>query len=256
MKYIIIFLLAFCHFLQVFGQQTDTLYTDTIERTNQAGGDTVEAPVDDEEAQYEEDYHELYYFPDDSIYSMKAKREYEYMKNLDSLLKNLKMDVAEKKDSNQTNWSIFNIKILRVLIWATAIFAVLFILYQLFAGQQNPFYKNRKLTNIEAIEEEYSGEASPLLLSQQAAARADYRQAVRYQYAYILELMGEKKLINLQPQKTNAHYLKEVRNLPLSPDFAKLTLQFEYVWYGGFELNKQQYETISGGYRQYIGTWL
>lgn len=254
----LIFILCFvCH---GYGQEADTTWVDSTEVVDDYSDEdyedtTVSPPT--ESGDYEaSDYAEPAYFPADSMESVKGRPEYGYMKNLDSLLRNLKLEVAEKKKSKVPSTSIFDSKIIKILFWAAAIFAVLFILYQLFGGQQNLFYRNKKLKINETEPEEGISEASHLVLSQQAAARGDYRVAVRHQYSYVLELMGEKKLLLLQPQKTNDHYLKEVRQLPLSSDFAKLTLQFEYIWYGEFQLNEQQYKTISEGYRKFIGTWL
>jgi hypothetical protein len=126
----------------------------------------------------------------------------------------------------------------------------------LFAGQQNLFYKNKKLETDEGLLEVGKTSVSPLLMSQQAAARGDYRQAIRYQYLYILHLMGEKRMVNLQPQKTNYQYLQEIKQKPFAGEFGTLTLQFEYVWYGEFNLNLAQYDAIAGGYRKFIASWL
>ena len=191
----------------------------------------------------------------DSVVALRKRKEYGYMKNLDSLLRNPAMQV-EEPESEPPSRSIFDLAFVKLLFWGAAIFAVLFMLYQLFAGKQRLFGGNKSLMMGE--EEVATGKVapSPALLSQQAAARGDYRNAVRYQYAYILQLLNEKGFIRYQAQKTNNQYQNEMVKLPLSPDFAIITLQFEYVWYGGFKLEKQQYETIDRGYRDFIKTWL
>jgi hypothetical protein len=187
---------------------------------------------------------------------IRRQKDYAYMKNLDSMLRNLQVEAPEPEKESKPSGSLFDIGLVKLLIWGAAIFAVLYILYQLLAGQQNLFYKNKRLVLNDDTAVEETATTSPLILSQQAAARGDYRMAVRYQYLYILQLMGEKQLLVLQPQKSDARYQDEVRGKPLAPDFTRLTLQYEYVWYGEFPLNKDQFETIAGGYRKFIETWL
>jgi hypothetical protein len=258
MKHILVFLFCFLVLTRLLGQETAAPQIDSsiIEGVTDTATDNAFEEANDEEYADGLFLPEPAYMPADSIASLRRKPEYSYIENLDSLLRNFKMDVAENKKNQPPSKSIFDIGLVKLLIWSLAIFAVLFILYQLFAGQQNLFYRNKKLEAEAETGDTPKSEASHLVLSQQAASRGDYRQAVRHQYSYILQLMGEKQLIHLQPQKTNDHYLREVRQKPLASDFARLTLQFEYVWYGEFNLNTEQYETIAAGYRKFIGTWL
>jgi hypothetical protein len=254
----IVWLLVFS--LHALGQQADTVITDQEEILAPAvehDEDSAAYQVSPDE--YEED-EEAYiplplFIPVDTIDALKRTKEYAYMQTLDSLLRNLNVEMNEEPEEPPSK-SIFDIGIIKLIIWGVAIFAVLFILYQLFAGQQSLFAGNKKLM----LEEEDLGlqekTTSPLILSQQAAARGEYRLAIRYQYAYILQLLNEKNHIIFLPQKTNDQYLKEVREKPMASDFATLTLQYEYVWYGEFNLNKEQYESIAGGYRNFIKTWL
>ncbi len=255
----VLWLLLFA--LQSMGQQTDTVVISQGEVLAPAVVDEedtsayVTPPVEDIDDDEEEYVPAPLFIPVDTVDALKRKKEFSYMKNLDSLLRNLNIDMKEE-EMEPPSRSIFDIAIIKLLIWGVAIFAVLFMLYQLFAGQQRLFARNKRL-DIE--EEDLSSQektTSPLTLSQQAAARGDYRQAVRYQYAYLLQLLNEKEHIRFQPQKTNDQYLKEVGQKPMSTDFATLTLQYEYVWYGEFSLNKEQYESIAGGFRNFIKQWL
>jgi hypothetical protein len=246
--------------LQGSGQQTDTVVIDQGEVLAPASADNedttlyVAPPV--EEMDEEEEYIPLpLYIPEDTLEAIKNRKEYIYMKNLDSLLRNLNINMKEEPQEDPSK-SIFDIAIIKLLIWGLAIFGVLFMLYHLFAGQQRLFAGNKRLETEEEDLGSDEKKTSPLILSQQAAARGDYRQAVRYNYAYILQLLNEKEYIRFQPQKTNDQYLKEVRQKPLSSDFGTITLQYEYVWYGDFTLNREQYESVAGGYRNFIKKWL
>jgi hypothetical protein len=234
----------------VMAQQPEIYETDTSMVSDE---ETVAPPVEEfEEEAYEEPI--PFYLPEDSLRDIRSKKEYDYMKNLDSLLRNLNINLAE--EPKEESRSVFDLSFIKVLIWGLAIFAVLYMLFQLFAGQQSLFSRNKKLEIMEDEEPHSTAGQSPLILSQQAAARGDYRQAVRYQYMYLLQLLAEKQMIVPQPQKTNTQYLAEMRQRPFAGEFANLTLQYEYVWYGGFQLTKEQYAMVEGGFRKFIGTWL
>jgi hypothetical protein len=188
--------------------------------------------------------------------SQRVKPEFGYMVHLDSLLRNYKAEQSPEKPANNVKLPFFSSTFFKILLWGLAIFAVLYLLYNLLIGQGNLFYKNKKLIPDAATHEEHPAIISPLQLSQQAEARGDYRQAVRYLYAYLLQLLGEKQHVVVLPQKTSQHYIKEVAARAYYTEFAKLTLQYEYVWFGGIAPNKTQYDIIREGYRNFLSKWL
>jgi hypothetical protein len=196
------------------------------------------------------------YLPVDYSDSQRVKPEFDYMLHLDSLLRNYKE--AENPNPPQGSGRIpfLSSGFVKALLWGLAIFAVLYLLYQLLIGQGNLFYKNKKLEPGEDTPDEKLWHTSPLQLSQQAEARGEYRQAVRYQYAYLLQLLGEKQHLVVLPQKTSQHYVREVSARAYAPEFARLTLQYEYVWFGGITPNKMQYDSIREGYRNFLSKWL
>jgi|GEM_PF-512004 len=83
---------------------------------------------------------------------------------------------------------------------------------------------------------------------QEAARSGNYRLALRHSYRYLLHLLGEKGLIAFQAAKTNYQYVYELAGTRLHKPFAQLTRDYEYAWYGGFEIAKdnfdQYYQTI------------
>lgn len=254
MKYLLAGLLLMVTVYLASGQQADTTIIDTVEVVEPTGNEGIASPS--EEDYEEEEPPEPLFLPKDSMDKIRRSADYGYMKNLDSMLRNLKVKAPEPDEPSGPSGSIFDIGLVKLLIWGLAIFGVLFILYQLLAGQQNLFYKNKKLEEVVADDPADTRGLSPLILSQQAEARGDFRMAVRYNYLYILQLMGEKGLVVLEPQKSDAHYQAELRGKPPATDFSTITLQYEYVWYGEFSLNAGQYQSISAGYRKFIETWL
>ncbi|MCU0403779.1 MAG: hypothetical protein MUE99_04460 [Chitinophagaceae bacterium] len=248
-KFLFVFLfLATC--VMAWGQEDVVIPIDTT-----ANEGLVAPPVEDssyEEEEYEEPL--PLSFSEDSIRALREQKEYSYMKNLDSALRNLKMEPQEKP--SPPSKSVFDLSFVRAILWGLAIFAVLYLLFQLFAGQQGLFAKNKQLETGTEREEISERTVSPLSLLQQAAARGDYRHAVRYHYLYLLQLMAERNHIVVLPQKTNNHYLNEIRQKPFYNDFSRLTIQYEYIWYGEFSLSREQYEMVESGFRKFTGTWL
>jgi len=72
-----------------------------------------------------------------------------------------------------------------------------------------------------------------------AAAKAgNYRLALRHCYRYLLTTLSEKELIQFQVAKTNYQYVYELSGTHYHKPFMKLTRDYEYAWYGGFEINE------------------
>ncbi|RYY68315.1 MAG: DUF4129 domain-containing protein, partial [Chitinophagaceae bacterium] len=57
--------------------------------------------------------------------------------------------------------------------------------------------------------------------------------------------------IDYEPDKTNSRYVYE---LPESwrNDFSKLVFQYEYVWYGHFDIDNNQYANVQKGYDAFL----
>jgi hypothetical protein len=75
-----------------------------------------------------------------------------------------------------------------------------------------------------------------------AAKAGNYRLALRHCYRYLLTSLQEKELIKYQVAKTNYQYVYELSGTNLHKPFMKLTRDYEYAWYGGFEINEDFYE--------------
>ena len=188
----------------------------------------------------------------DSIKNWRNLKEYGYTKYLDSLLKNIKpKEVKEPPRPRRSFLSgLFNSDIVTVLLWTVAIAFVLFILYRLFLAE-GVFKRKSKSANAEAeVEEEIITHESDFdALIRQALQSGNYRQAVRYQYLRTLHLLAEKNMVQLSPDKTNFQYVSEIANRSHQQPFASLTLNYEYVWYGEFEIDKNIYDKIESGFR-------
>ena len=192
------------------------------------------------------------YFPDDSMRQWKNLNEFAYAKYLDSLLKD-KNDKQKKKLENSTGFSVPGFldrllasSVLKILLWTVTGLFILFILYRLFLaeGVFKRASKTNQNTGAEVEEEVITNESDFDALINQALQNGNYRQAVRYQYLKTLHNLAGKNFIELAPDKTNFQYVGEIKNREYQNDFAALTLNYEYVWYGEFAIEKDRYQKI------------
>jgi hypothetical protein len=190
-------------------------------------------------------------FSYDSIKSWRNSKDYAYAKILDSLLKNLKK--KEHKATPQPSapdtgifTGLLGSGFLQVLLWALAICFVLFVLYRLFLAEGVFKRKARSVKNDEAeVEEEIITHESDFdALVRQALQNGNYRLALRYQYLRTLHLLAERGMVGLAPDKTNFNYVTEISNPEYRNAFAALTLNYEYAWYGEFDVDKNIYDKV------------
>ncbi len=58
-------------------------------------------------------------------------------------------------------------------------------------------------------------------------------------------------MIDWKQGKTNRMYVNELNKNELHRPFQYLTTQFEYVWYGEFELNNNSYEMVRNKFEEF-----
>ena len=242
-------------FLPVAQAQQKFVYEDTaLLQKDEQDVRIVQAPNDDAAPEYEDEtldtslYKNNLNLPFDSIRNWKNLKEYAYTKYLDSLLKNKKKPEA-KQTSRPPGSGIFtnllNSSLMRVLLWTLVICFVLFIIYRLFLADGVFQRKSRSKKEEAEVEEELITPESDFdALIRQALQSGNYRQAVRYQYLRTLHLLAGKQFIELAPDKTNYQYVREITNRGHQNDFAALTLNYEYVWYGEFDIEKNIYQKL------------
>jgi hypothetical protein len=198
----------------------------------------------------------------DSIQKWRQGREFNYMAYLDSLLrkeKDLKIDtVSLDKGKANKNKALIHSAItdnsnsflnsfgVKIFFWIAAFFFVGFILYKLFfAGglfarsatkiKEEPAPKEPEALN------DYS-EYNALI--HDAESRNNFNLSIRYLYLQSLKKLSDNGLIGFSPDKTNNLYVQELQGRTYQQEFAFLTLNYDYVWYGQFMIDKIQYQEL------------
>ena len=211
-------------------------------------------------------------FETDSVQEYKGDKDFAYMKYLDSLLrksKDLTVDTfsinnsassRSKKEAAQTHsvntmprLNIFSAPIVKIILWILAVFLIGFIVYKLFLGE-NFFKRNRSYKNIsdtQKEEEDISDPSAYDTLISQAVANKNYRLAIRYSYLKTLQMLAGSGLLQFSADKTNYQYVNELHGKPYQNDFASITLNYEYVWYGKFEIGEDVYARLFKDYKSF-----
>ena len=202
------------------------------------------------------------YNENDSLQKWKHSREFAYINYLDSLLRkksDLKADTvsidqttrkvnrSKKKSADYSGINKFlNSFPLKVFFWALAIIFIGFIFYKIFL--KNGFFDKRSKKFAEKENEdllmgleEFSKYDS---LINEAESKNDFTLSTRYLYLKTLKNLAGKELINFSPNKTNNEYLHEMATNNHQQQFASLTRDYEYVWYGKFLIDKIKYQQL------------
>lgn len=184
----------------------------------------------------------------DSIKNWRNLKEYAYTRYLDSLLRNEKKQKPEEPPRSSGGSILGNLLssgFMSIVLWSVVILFVLFIVYRLFLADGVFQRKSKAATGVAEITGEVITKESDFdKLIRLALQNGNYRQAVRYQYLRTLHLLAGKNFVELAPDKTNFQYVHEITNRSHQQEFAALTLNYEYVWYGEFAIEKDIYKKI------------
>jgi hypothetical protein len=77
-----------------------------------------------------------------------------------------------------------------------------------------------------------------------ARARDDFRLAIRFLFLKALMLLSRNGVIQYQPERTNLDYLAQLRPNRLYQPFFRVARDYEYAWYGQFEVSPANFDII------------
>ncbi len=226
----------------------------------QVSTDTTSAPADDYESTDEEET--TTYYPDtlkrefraiqfDSVQAVNSDKGFYYKRYLDSLLRATQFKVKKPRRTVDLSGSYFFSSIFGIIFWILAIGLFGYLVYRLFLSNSSFLSRNRKniASDIAVVEEENASDPDSLLSN--AIRNGNYRLAIRYLYLQSLQRLSEKKFIEINTNKTNYEYVMEARRFKFANEFASLTLQYEYVWYGEYPVDEKLFEQIQRSFTQF-----
>ncbi|MFC4720992.1 hypothetical protein ACFO5O_01560 [Geojedonia litorea] len=148
------------------------------------------------------------------------------------------------KEDNNYNESSFDLSLLNYLFILALVLAVIYLVYILFNDGTSGLFSSRrsqKLASFGDISVDSIEHIDVQALINEAESKNDYRLAIRYYYLLVLKTLSLKNYIKLEDDKTNAEYLNEIAQTHFSQGFAYTSYLYNYIWYGEFPLNNQQY---------------
>lgn len=91
---------------------------------------------------------------------------------------------------------------------------------------------------------------------QKALEQQDYRLAIRLYYLAIIKELSLKHVIEWKKDKTNGHYMNEMRNKkhPQLQEFRNATRMFEYVWYSNMDFDGKKFEEVRIAFKDLLNT--
>jgi hypothetical protein len=226
----------------------------------------TEAPAEDEAVSEEDTATSNFIYTirpvsSDTLHAINREKEYAYMQYLDSLLRHrYEEQTANKKGSPGANKTkpaddkpgitvkesspSGALNFIGTLLWIVAIGALLYIVYTIFLSNAAVFRTNKKNveTSFETAEENETGDLLNKKLK--AIQNGNFRLATRYSYLELLEYLAAKKLIEIRTDKTNYQYFNEIMRQPWANAFAGVTLKYEYIWYGEYDINRTMFDKV------------
>ena len=236
-----------------YSQTGSTDSVTVIQEATAVPADEYQSTVDDDTDSYssdtlKQDFRSIVY---DSIEAINTDKGFYYKRYLDSLLRATKMKQEKPARQVDLNGTSFFNSIFGIILWIVAIGLFAYLVYRLFLSNSAVFSRNRRniSSDVTINEEEDSGDPDALLRN--AIRAGNYRLAVRYLYLQVLDKLAERKVIEINSNKTNYEYVLEVRKHKFANEFASLTLKYEYVWYGEYPVDGKLFEQIQNSFTQF-----
>lgn len=185
-----------------------------------------------------------------------------YIPTLDSMLRVTNNRIDSLNATVQINPSpgngssgisaFFQNRAVQFFFWAMLAVFVAYIIYAIFF--RYPAVKALREENGEEILEE--GNLLDVDIYRQKIAAAEkegnYRLAIRHLFMQVLARLDVIEKIDYAPEKTNADYIREMRNDDFLDHFARLSNVFIYTWYGHQQINEENYREIKQLFTEYL----
>ncbi len=82
----------------------------------------------------------------------------------------------------------------------------------------------------------------------------NYRLAIRYYYLWLLKRLSQAEIIEYDVEKTNSDYQYEIASNDLKKEFLYTSYLYNYVWYGEFDIDQNQFGKAKVAFTQFINS--
>jgi hypothetical protein len=182
--------------------------------------------------------------------SLKQDEDFAYA-NDDSYLKQRQ---AEEPDNSFGDglYTFFRGNNVRTITYILIALFFIFIIYRIVVKNKLfLFYSSKKVRGIDDEEEEDIRDENIDDKINKAVKERDYRNAIRYYYIKGLQLLNNRGLIRYHAQATNHEYVYQLSQNPVAGDFRFLTQVYDFVWYGEFAVNDEQFIRLQSDFKRF-----
>ena len=176
-----------------------------------------------------------------TIEKYQNKREFNYeprAKRADTFLRRLRYRIIYIWRSIITQSALY--PIIKYVIFAGLL--VLVILQATKTKLSCLFYRNINTSTVSISEIDINMEDDKLeKMIIDAIHSKEYRIALRYLYIKLLKQLSSRNLINWKKGKTDHDYYSELSTTSYQEPFKKLSIVYEYTWYGNFIPKEEQF---------------
>lgn len=233
----------------------DTTYTETVEMADEDEGDSEYQLVPSSHSTI--DSAVLRQVPDTAVQRLQALKEFEYANDPEYWIREKKEPPKERKARSTGFWDafydFFDRSIVKMIFYTLLIILVLFGIYRVVVVNKLYMSYSAKTALDEGGETEADMDHNTLEQAiSNAIKQGNYRLAVRYLYIRSLRALNDRGWIRYHAQATNYDYLQQLQGQPLQPEFRFLTQVYDYVWYGEFPLNAEQFTGVQHRFNQFF----
>ena len=153
----------------------------------------------------------------------------------------------EEKESNSSRGFI-NTKAFEVILWLCVVggFVAVLIIY-LSNNNASLFRSSKKIMGDQADTDPETDDIFNINYEKEinkAVNAGNYRLAVRLHFLQLLRNLSSKNIIQYAQDRTNFDYILQVQQASWYPLFFRLTRNYEYAWYGHFDIDQYKFDAI------------
>jgi hypothetical protein len=148
------------------------------------------------------------------------------------------------------------VPILMKVLSGLILLVVIYFAVRIFLNHQGKWFLEKKNDSLDvnALDVEQliqSGDFAILIAD--AEKDNNTRLSIRYYYLWLLKKLKDSGSIQWLPDKTNSDYLYEIKNEKLKNQFSHLSYLYEYIWYGQFAINDNEYQEAKIAFDNFLG---
>ena len=156
--------------------------------------------------------------------------------------------VFDKKEVKEKNFTIGKPPLRWMNMTTLLVIVVLFLGILAWYLLQNNIVGRKRSITAEKISEDIAAENIFDINYQKEIEKAvkagDYRLAIRLMFLRLLKQLSQKRIIEYKQERTNFDYLTQLHSTGYYNDFFRLTRNYEYTWYGKFDVNREAFGII------------